>query len=154
MSSLYFPHETVLGQGDARTHSLPKPRRICCTLDGGRWCLVQQAKQGRQIRSRGEGVVSRVPGEPDDAEELWELDEWVPRHPKCHSQARILLEWERAHLAAEGEQEYHRLRSVCPWYKVEWKGIRQRSGREVCSISSLAPVVSPVEYIYLYRLWD
>lgn len=85
-------------------------------------------------------MVWRVLGELDDAEELWELDEWVPRHPECHCQKRVLLEWERAHLAlsSAGEgQEYHRLRSVCPWYKAEWKGIRQRSEREVCSISSL-----------------
>lgn len=150
MSNLYFPRETVLGQGDARTHSLPKPTRTYCTLDGGRWCLVPQAKQGRQIRIRVEEVVSHVLGELDDAEELWELEGWVPPHPECHSQARALLEWERAHLglssAAEG-QECHRLRSVCPWYKVEWKGTRQRSGREVCSISSLVPIVSLVEYI-------
>lgn len=75
MSNLYFPHEIVLGQGDARTHSLPKPTRTCCTLDGGRWCLVPQAKQGRQIRSRVEEVVSHVLGELDDAEELRELEE-------------------------------------------------------------------------------
>lgn len=90
MSSLYFPRETVLGQGDARTHSLPKPTRTCYTLDGGRWCLVPRAKQGRRIRSRVEGVVWHVLGELDDAEELWELDELVPRHPECHCQTRLL----------------------------------------------------------------
>lgn len=149
MSSLYFPRETVLGQGDARTHSLPQPTRTCCILDGGRWCLVARVKQGRRIRTRVEVVVWRVFGELDVAEGLWELE--VPRHPQCHFQARILLEWERAHLvlsSAEEGQEYHRRRSVCLWYKVEWKGIRQRSEREVCSISSLFTVVSLGEYIY------
>lgn len=96
-------------------------------------------------------MVSHVLGELDDAEELWEPVEWAPRHPECHSQARVLLEWERAHLGLSSVgagQECHRLRSVCPWYKVEWKGTHQRSEREVCSISSLVPVVSLVEYIY------
>lgn len=68
---------------------------------------MAQAKQGRQIRSRVEGVVSHVLGELDDAEELWDLG-WVPRHPGYHSQARFLLEWERAHLglssAGEGQE--------------------------------------------------
>lgn len=97
------------------------------------------------------GVVSHVLVELDDAEELWELVEWVPRRPECHCQTRVLLEWEQAHLAlsSAGEgQAYHRLRSVCPWYKVEWKGTRQKSEREACSISSLSPIVSLVEYIY------
>lgn len=99
-----------------------------------------------------EELVSHVLGELDDAEELWELEEWVPHHPECHSQVMsVLLEWERARLrlssAGEG-QDCHRLRSVCPWYKVEWKGTRQKSEREVYSISSLVPIVSLLKYIY------
>lgn len=44
---------------------------------------MAQAKQGRQIRSPVEEVVSHVLGELDDAEEqLWELEEWVPHHPE------------------------------------------------------------------------
>lgn len=109
------------------------------------------AEQGRRIRTPVEGVVWHVLAELDDAEGLWELEGWDPRHPRCHFQAQVLLKWERAHLvlsSAEEGQEYHRRRSVCPWYKVEWKGIRQRSEREVYSISSLFPVVSLGVYIY------
>lgn len=98
-----------------------------------------------------EGGVWGVLGEFDDAEGPWEVEERVPRHPQCRCQARVLLEWEQAHLtlsSAEEGQEHHGRRSVCPWYKVEWKGIRQRSEREVCSISSLFPIVSLWEYIY------
>lgn len=100
-------------------------------------------------------MVWHVLVELDDAEGLWELEGWVPRHPQCHFQARILLERERAHLvlsSAELWREYHRRRSVCQWYKVEWKGIRQRSEREVCSISNLFPIVSLGEYD-LHKLW-
>lgn len=81
---------------------------------------MARAKQGRRIRTRLEGVVWRVFGELDVAGGLWEPE--VPRRPQCRFQARILLEWEQAHLvllSAEGGQEYHRRRSVCLWYKVE-----------------------------------